>query len=138
MITAPFILVFLSQKVKEHLSGNSLISKLQVKHDLLKEAILKGTADAGHISTPHPDHTSLPHIPTTHSYPTSRPHIPTPHPDHTFLPHIPTTHSYHTSIFFTAVTHLNVDKDGLDYNMQSFSLHLLHQLKQLTVTPPGK
>ncbi|XP_061075547.1 SLIT-ROBO Rho GTPase-activating protein 3 isoform X2 [Conger conger] len=31
-------------KVKEHLSGNSLISKLQAKHDLLKEAIQKAEA----------------------------------------------------------------------------------------------
>ncbi|XP_062396724.1 SLIT-ROBO Rho GTPase-activating protein 3 isoform X1 [Sardina pilchardus] len=31
-------------KVKEHLSGSSLISKLQVKHDLLKEAIQKAEA----------------------------------------------------------------------------------------------
>ncbi|KAL4655487.1 SLIT-ROBO Rho GTPase-activating protein 3-like isoform X1 [Arapaima gigas] len=30
-------------KVKEYLSGSSLISKLQAKHDLLKEAIQKGT-----------------------------------------------------------------------------------------------
>ncbi|KAI1890215.1 hypothetical protein AGOR_G00151380 [Albula goreensis] len=31
-------------KVKEHLSGSSLISKLQAKHDLLKDAILKAEA----------------------------------------------------------------------------------------------
>lgn len=30
------------QKVKEHVSGSSLISKLQVKHDLVEEAIQKG------------------------------------------------------------------------------------------------
>ncbi len=33
---------FFFQKVKEHLSGSSLISKLQAKHDLVKEAIQKG------------------------------------------------------------------------------------------------
>ncbi|XP_058618868.1 SLIT-ROBO Rho GTPase-activating protein 3 isoform X3 [Onychostoma macrolepis] len=35
---------FYFTKVKEHVSGSSLISKLQVKHDLVKEAILKAEA----------------------------------------------------------------------------------------------
>lgn len=35
---------FYFTKVKEHVSGNSLISKLQAKHDLLKEAIQKAEA----------------------------------------------------------------------------------------------
>ncbi|KAJ8259999.1 hypothetical protein GJAV_G00175910 [Gymnothorax javanicus] len=40
-------------KVKEHLSGSSLISKLQAKHDLLKEAITKAEAVESDPSRTH-------------------------------------------------------------------------------------
>lgn len=34
------------QKVKDYLVGSSLVSKLQAKHDLLKEAVEKGITSA--------------------------------------------------------------------------------------------
>uniref|UniRef100_A0A672N9T9 Rho GTPase activating protein 4 n=1 Tax=Sinocyclocheilus grahami TaxID=75366 RepID=A0A672N9T9_SINGR len=43
---------FYFTKVKEHLSGSSLISKLQAKHDLVKEAIQKGLHHEGIFRVP--------------------------------------------------------------------------------------
>lgn len=39
---------FVLQKVKEHLVGGSLVSKLQAKHDHLKVAVEKGITSAFH------------------------------------------------------------------------------------------
>lgn len=44
--TVMWVFILFFQKVKEYLDGSSLISKLQAKHDLLKEAIQKGTEKA--------------------------------------------------------------------------------------------